>query len=71
MPIRHKVALTRALVIGIIAAFAAFVGFGLVSIGFYASPGGLLIAGGISLTLGAVAGALVRFGFPGDYPTRE
>jgi hypothetical protein len=40
---------------GLLGAIATFAAFGIVSLGFYASVGGLLMASGASLAIGAAA----------------
>jgi hypothetical protein len=43
--------------VGLVAATAALIALGVVSIGFFASYGGLVIAGALALMLGVAAGA--------------
>jgi hypothetical protein len=45
--------------VGLVAATGALVALGFVSVGFFASFGGLVIAGAVSLTVGTVAAAIV------------
>jgi len=44
---------------GILAATAALIALGLVSLGFFVSGGGLLIAGAMAIAVGSVVGAIV------------
>lgn len=44
---------------GIVAATAALIALGFVTLGFFASGGGLLIAGAMAIAVGSVVGAIV------------
>ena len=46
--------------VALIASLTTLVAFGLISVGFYASPGGLLIVGGASLCAGVATYFTVR-----------
>ncbi len=44
---------------GVLAAAATLIALGFVTIGFYASGGGLVIAGGLAIGVGSIVGAII------------
>ena len=57
---------SRAIGTGVAAGIGTFVGLGFVSMGFYASVGGLLIAGIVSLIVTLVVAAVATYLFKGE-----